>query len=313
MHQPSPSPGRPLSAHLVRMGSQPSSLDTLASSLFIKKPVSDMTGFVSPCTDELTTMARSIDRAAMQRLRAQRLHDEERQLETAERVHKASYTSIALNTPPMSATPPSSALFETPGVVSRTELQRLRAARMHAEERLLNGDKTEFAAQTLTGSETGSEIETGGGGGPLRRTVSGESVQGPDDGADDTVVVVVGRVALQARTNVFMTNDAHTNNRTKMQKVRATRLRDEEIELESAEARRREARDGLPKFTSTLSGGGAPRPDSVHRAMQKHRASRMRTEERTLYDHDRRRLQQMRAQRLHDEERTLESASMAAH
>lgn len=139
-----------------------------------------------------------------------------------------SAASLCLNTPPMSATPRMSAIFAQPGVISRKDLHRLRAARLHAEERDL--DRRSGGGGTAVDDATVADTEPPVPTSHLR-----------------------GHAVLQPRTNVFMTD---LPSRSKLQALRAERSRGEEKLLEA-----REAELGRPQSNAST----IPRPSMQQR------------------------------------------------
>lgn len=243
MHQPSPSPirgGR--SSILLRKGSQPTSLDTLPDALNVSD---DTAGFIVKDTAALTTAARAIDRAALQAARAARMHAEERVLEAAE--SKPSAEAITIMTPPHSAGFMKSApVFNAP-VVSRAQLHRLKAARLHSEERQLESAATE-AVEPVEYSES-------------KVMISGENV-----------------IAWKDR-RVFLFD---IPSQSKLQGLRAKRLHDAERELEVA-AEALADRNINTASAKIKTGRKAYVPPSLNRIeLHRRKAERLHAEERVL-------------------------------
>eukprot|EP00041_Stephanoeca_diplocostata_P021957 m.519789 g.519789 ORF g.519789 m.519789 type:complete len:303 (-) comp21949_c0_seq3:1625-2533(-) len=278
---------------------QPSSVDSFADALHkARKPsVSEVeSGEVLPSTEECTSDQSndtendcaglmffdlrshlSIDRTLIQRERAARLHAEE-----AELFQRSTSVLVAQS------------VAEDPHIVSRAALQRLRAARLHEEEKSLYAiDGTVTATETSSGA--GADAED-----------IGQNCYASEEDEKDLVPfrnilanapVISSFIPGLMTTSILSGGDDGRDMleffidapRAALQRKRAKRLYDEELELEERAA------------SSKVSGDGGWKPDKptdlsslVHNTMsnpirhqvQTLRAQRLHTEERQLYDLD---------------------------
>lgn len=257
--------------------------------------------------------ARAIDRAAMQAMRAARLHAEERELEHRAHLVAAAplmattppattYAPPALGSPPVVVEAVPEAMFAPPAV-SRTELQRIRAARLHHEERELERASAKntcvdvisrsradsmldhSASHGVGTTMAAASYEEGSSVGPMSHLIPPPHTPGPAKASSGGVwgVPVVGPVG-----SIFAFD---LPQRSELHRLRAMRVHDEERDVERAEADatvRKRARVDVcvPSFGVGLSWG-------------------------VTMTSTRRELHAMRARRVHDEERDLEAASIA--
>jgi hypothetical protein len=304
-------------------------------------------GFVSIEASTFATAARAIDRAAMQRMRAARLHDEERELERRSQLVTAA--PLTATTPPATAfTPPAlgSALAATessffdvaPPAITRAELQRVRAMRLHAEERELE----QAGKRAFDGKATGGVVSRSRADSMVDAAVASaysyaasyaaaaaeHEVTDDADGSFTTALVSPVRSGLLLVPPPY-TPAPHTSasgsdtagvpvvgpvgsvfafdlpNRSQLNRLRAMRVHDEERDLEATSQAKSAATAAAAAAALQCArdgiGGGASMWGTVSGGGAAWMAdSRMRRD-----------MQSMRARRLHDEERELEAAEKA--